>query len=118
MLITWFKFLIIARKAAETAGIYDHAKDVHDPSKEGRTSKAFFYDTVILRLDRLEIERLSTITDCGFSNPAKRRTSHRVSNFLHVLSFNNFRAISFHLNIYKTPFLKERNYVLLIAFGS
>ena len=70
MLITWFKFLIIARKAAETAGIYDHAKDVHDPSNEGRTSKALFYDTVILRLDHLVIERLSTITDCGFSNPA------------------------------------------------
>ena len=36
----------------------------------------------------------------------------------YILSFNNFRAISFHLNVYKTPFLKERNYVLLIAFGS
>ena len=41
MLITWFKFLIIAKIAAETAGIYDLANEIHDPSLEGRTSKTF-----------------------------------------------------------------------------
>ena len=85
--------------------------------KKAELQKLLFYDTVILKLDRLVVERLSTITDCGFSNPAtstfeKEDAAELVTECRtsYLPSFNNFRAITFHLNVYKTPFLKQRNY--------
>ena len=49
MLITWFKFLIIARLAAETAGIYDLNRKVHNPREGQNIKRRLLYDTVALR---------------------------------------------------------------------